>query len=447
MEEQEPNDLVDEYASLFLESLNDPVAFAENFLGFHPYPYQEEFLRDPSPLIVACCGRQVGKTTLTAVKALHFALGTRSVRILIVSAGLRQSMILFDKILEFIELAIPAKTLLRYRSRTKVQFLNGSEIVALPCGRDGSTLRGFTADMVILDECNFIPAIVIDSVIRPTMITRPDARLVMLSTPWMKDHPFYEALTKPELGFKAYVWPTSMNPQITKERLELERRTIGEQDFNREYNAFFQDDQFAYFPSTLVLTCTDDYQLNPDPMSDERLHGEFFVGIDFGKHADHTAIAIVERVSEKDIRLVYLKQFELNTPYAVIIAFVKRLHETYQFTSGSLDQTGVGEGPYEAIRAFMPSMKGVTLTAPVKEDILGKLRLQMEARKLTLPRDHTPLLTQITSQQAEPMTSGRLKFYHPTGTKDDQLWALALAIHATVEQGSAGILMPVKRRL
>ena len=141
MEEQEPNDLVDEYASLFLESLNDPVAFAENFLGFHPYPYQEEFLRDPSPLIVACCGRQVGKTTLTAVKALHFALGTRSVRILIVSAGLRQSMILFDKILEFIELAIPAKTLLRYRSRTKVQFLNGSEIVALPCGRDGSTLR------------------------------------------------------------------------------------------------------------------------------------------------------------------------------------------------------------------------------------------------------------------------------------------------------------------
>jgi len=444
---EEHDDLVNKYASLFLESLNDPVAFAETFLGFKPYPYQEEFLRDSSPLIVACCGRQVGKTTLTAVKALHFALGTRSVRILIVSAGLRQSMILFDKILEFIELAIPAKTLLRYRSRTKVQFANGSEIVALPCGRDGSTLRGFTADMVILDECNFIPAIVIDSVIRPTMITRPNARLVMLSTPWMKDHPFYEALTKPELGFKAYVWPTSMNPQITKERLELERKTIGEQDFNREYNAIFQDDQFAYFPSTLVLACTDDYQLNLDSASDEKLRGEFYVGIDFGKHADHTAIAILERVSDKETRLVCLKQFELNTPYTTIIGFVKQLHEVYQFTAGRLDQTGVGEGPYEAIRAFMPTMKGVTLTAPVKEDILGRLRLEMEARRLTLPRENTQLLTQITSQQAEPTTSGRLKFYHPTGTKDDQLWALALATHATTETGPPGTIVPLKRRL
>ena len=43
-----------------------------------------------------------------------------------------------------------------------------------------------------------------------------------------------------------------------------------------------------------------------------------------------------ERVSEEEIRLVYLKQFELNTPYAAIIAFVKRLHITYEFTSGRL---------------------------------------------------------------------------------------------------------------
>lgn len=201
--------LIKEYSQLFAESLADPVAFAAEFLNFDAFPYQKEFLRDQSPLIVACCGRQVGKTTLASIKALHFALSRSSVRVLIVSAGLRQSMILFDKILDFIEASVPARALLAYRSRTRVRFANGSEIVALPCGRDGTTLRGYTANMVILDEANFIPKIVIDSVIRPTTITRPNARLIMISTPWTRDHPFYEALTRSGLG----LWPTYGQPR------------------------------------------------------------------------------------------------------------------------------------------------------------------------------------------------------------------------------------------
>jgi phage FluMu gp28-like protein len=208
------SEIVKRYAERFLESLPDAVTFAKDYLGFRPFKYQEEFLRDQSPLNAACCGRQVGKTTLAAIKALHFALARNGVRILIVSAGLRQSMILFDKILEMSEAALPARLLTSYRTRTRIRFANGSEIVALPCGRDGSTLRGFTSDMVILDEANFIPRIVIESVVRPTMITRPAARLIMISTPWMRDHPFYEALSKPELGFKTYTWPTSINPLV-----------------------------------------------------------------------------------------------------------------------------------------------------------------------------------------------------------------------------------------
>lgn len=113
------------YAQLYHKALDDPVEFARTFLHFQPYPYQEKFLRDNSTLIAACCGRQVGKTTLAAIVALHFALAKNHVRILIVSAGLRQSIILFDKILDDTQTAIPAKALLTYRTRTKVRFSNG----------------------------------------------------------------------------------------------------------------------------------------------------------------------------------------------------------------------------------------------------------------------------------------------------------------------------------
>jgi hypothetical protein len=286
------NQIINQYTNSFKQSLADPVTFAKRFLGFHPFQYQVNFLRDQSPLIAACCGRQVGKTTLAAIKALHFALSNKSVHILIVSAGLRQSRILFDKILNLLSGCLPATILLSYKSRTKLQFENGSTIVALPCGRDGTTLRGFTADMAILDEANFIPRIIIESVIRPTTITRKKAKLVMVSTPWTKDHPFYEAITKPEQGFHTYTWPTRMNPTVTPERLQLERDTIGEYDFNREYNGIFLDDQYAYFPSNLVLDCTDDYELNNE-MNLQTYPGPYYVGIDFGKHADHSTIAIL----------------------------------------------------------------------------------------------------------------------------------------------------------
>jgi phage FluMu gp28-like protein len=425
--------IVREYADRFLKSLEDPVTFARDFLEFQPFTYQTEFLRDQSPLIAACCGRQVGKTTLAAIKALHHALSNRFVRVLVVSAGLRQSMILFDKITGLIDACIPARALRTYSTRTRVRFANGSEIVALPCGRDGSTLRGYTADLVILDEANFIPRIVIESVIRPTLITRPNARMIMISTPWMKDHPFHEAMNNAELGFKTYSWPTRMNPLVGQERLERERLTVGEYDFNREYNSIFQDDEFTYFPSSLVLACADDYELdNEEPTTRQRPNGEYHIGIDFGKHADHSAIVILQKISDDQIRLVYLKEFQLNTPYRDVIGSVRRLNDSYRLTGGCLDRTGVGEAPYEEIREFMPQIKGTTLTVQAKEDLMGKLKLAMENHRITIPLDQRRLLTQITSQQCKPLATGQLQFTHPSGTNDDLLWALALAAQSTL---------------
>jgi phage FluMu gp28-like protein len=353
-------------------------------------------------------------------------------------------MILFDKIFGKAENSIPVSTLMTYQSRTRLSFANGSEIVALPCGRDGYTLRGFTCDMVILDECNFIPRVVIDSVIRPMTITRPKAKLIMISTPWMRDHPFYEAISKPELGFKTYTWPSSMNPLITAEKLDQERKTIGEYDFNREYNAAFLDDVFSYLPSSLVLGCTDDYPLHGDPAPSQKYKGRYVVGVDFGKHADHTVVTVLHQNEKGELKLVYLKEFSLGIPYTAVIGSLRRLNEAYSFEAGCLDKTGVGEGPYEEIAQFMRVMEGVTLTAHAKEDVLGRLKLTMERGKLVLPRDCSGLLIQMTAQRCEPTTSGTLKFSHPPGTHDDQLWSLALSVYAS-HQPTRPTFKPVTR--
>jgi phage FluMu gp28-like protein len=62
-----------------------------------------------------------------------------------------------------------------------IELRNGSKIIALPCGPDGATLRGYTADLVVMDEAAFMPEDVIASVIFP-MLATTNGTAIMLST-------------------------------------------------------------------------------------------------------------------------------------------------------------------------------------------------------------------------------------------------------------------------
>ena len=76
----------------------NPTLFTKLLLNFKPYPYQQKLLNDPSKRIVACMGRQTGKTTTIAAKAIHHAYTHPNTTTLIISPSLRQSMIMFEKI-------------------------------------------------------------------------------------------------------------------------------------------------------------------------------------------------------------------------------------------------------------------------------------------------------------------------------------------------------------
>jgi hypothetical protein len=104
--------------------------------------------------------------------------------------------------------------------------------------------------------------------------------------------------------------------------------------------------------------------------------------------------------------LVYLREFQLETPYTTVIATIRTLQAAYKFRGGRLDQSGVGEAPYEQIREFAPTIQGITLTIRTKQDILGNLRLKLENHEVTIPREPQSLHTQLTHQRCEPTRAG-----------------------------------------
>ena len=78
----------------------DRVAFAEE-LGIVPDPWQGEFLGSSADRVLLNCSRQSGKSTMSAVIALHRALYHPGSLVLCLAPALRQSQELFGKIAGF----------------------------------------------------------------------------------------------------------------------------------------------------------------------------------------------------------------------------------------------------------------------------------------------------------------------------------------------------------
>jgi phage FluMu gp28-like protein len=419
----------------------DPVVFAEVVLGFHVFGYQAELLRSQSKRIVACWARQTGKTSAIAVKVVHFAFTNANTTTLIVSRGLRQSMIMFGVIENFVSTNPILRKSVVKSTRTLIQLRNGSQIVALPCGPDGSSLRGHTADLVVMDEAAFMPEDVIASVIFPMLATTNGAA-IMLSTPWGRDHIFYRSFKNP--GYWSQHVRAEECPLISKEFLEEQRRDIGELRFKMEYEAEFVDDENSFFKQDLIRECVEDYEL----LGDEQLKnegknpGNYFLGADFGKRIDYSVVALLKE-EDGHYRLILLKQFELGTPYVEIVGFIHRLDQKFDIQKGFVDQGAVGESLVEEIKDFAPQIEGVPFTAKIKQDLMILMQTRMEQKRLTLPLDRV-LLAQLNEQEyrfgktkptESPEEKGVMTFYHPSGAHDDQLWALALAVYAAKEKG------------
>jgi hypothetical protein len=143
----------------------NPTFFAQLILNFKPFSYQQKLLNDPAKRVIACMGRQTGKTTTIATKAIHYAYSHKNTTTLIISPSLRQSMIMFDKILTFTHANTFLRRSITRKTRTIIQLTTGSQIIALPCSEH--LLRGYTANLAICDEASFIPETIITEILSP----------------------------------------------------------------------------------------------------------------------------------------------------------------------------------------------------------------------------------------------------------------------------------------
>jgi hypothetical protein len=229
----------------------DPVRFAKELLNFCPDPLQERVLDPRNTHGILNCSRQWGKSTLTALKAVHRACIDNGALVLIVSPSERQSAEFVLKAAQFVrELGVPVKG----DGRNKISLLlpNGSRIVGLPSRE--MTVRGFSAvSLLILDEAARVPDMMYDAV-RP-MLAVSNGDLWLMSTPFGKRGFFYEEWTGSDPDWVRITATAEQCPRISQKFLEKERRKVSDAWFRQEYLCEFTLESGALFDEALIRGC------------------------------------------------------------------------------------------------------------------------------------------------------------------------------------------------
>jgi hypothetical protein len=224
----------------------DRVAFARA-LGVEPDRWQADLLRSTSDRVLLNCSRQSGKSTISAIIALHRALYHPGSLVLALAPALRQSQELFGKIAGFYrDLGRPVAP--QGERKLSLELENGSRIITLPGSE--KTIRGFSGvSLLIVDEASRV-ADELYFAVRP-MLAVSGGSLMMLSTPYGKRGVFYEEWVSGQ-GWERYEITASRCPRISEEFLEEERAALPSWVYRQEYCCSFEETDDQVFTTDMI---------------------------------------------------------------------------------------------------------------------------------------------------------------------------------------------------
>ncbi|QPM89117.1 terminase large subunit domain-containing protein [Pseudooceanicola algae] len=237
-----------------LERQLDPEARLAHWMQHPPDPWQVEAFTTAASEIAMRVGRQSGKTSVLAARAVEELHVPNSLTICVAPAE-RQAKIIAREIgqqLQRTDLLIARSTL------TELEMANGARVVALPSTSD--TIRGYpSVSLLIIDECAFLQGEgggedLISGVL-PMLTTK--GQVYFSSTPAGK-HNYFARLfldAKPGDGIHRIVVKGTDIPRLA-EKVERMRRTLSATKFRQEIEVEMLADGQAYFDLSIIEQAT-----------------------------------------------------------------------------------------------------------------------------------------------------------------------------------------------
>jgi len=217
-------------------------------IGFQPDDWQRTLLRSTSSRVLLLCSRQLGKSTGTACVALLEAYLNPDALILLSSKTERQAGELFSKVAKY-HRQLQLVDTVRDMALT-LELANGSRIIAL-CG-EGDNFRGYSDPrLCVVDEASIVSDSVLNALLPMLLVS--GGRLIALSTPRGKRGWFYEKWISDEHDWMRLNARAADSPRISKQRLEEQRRSLGERLYSQEFlNEFIESEGQLFSDETIA---------------------------------------------------------------------------------------------------------------------------------------------------------------------------------------------------
>ncbi len=389
--------------------------------------WQKEVLECKTNLCL-CSGRQVGKSTVIAMKAGEEAVKTPNQSIMIIASVERQALLLFEKVLSYIydNYKSYIKTGKDRPTKHELKLKNGSIIRSLPTGDSGYGIRGFTINSLYADEAHFINEDVWQAV--TPMLSTTGGRINLLSTPFGATGYFYDRFY--DKKFKAIhvnaeeVAQSRPEPQRTwmLEHQKDERDRMTKLQYQQEYLGLFVGGIQRFLPEELI-----DEVLKIEKHKPE---GDKFQGIDIARMGgDETVLVSLDRIKRE--RLV---QFDIEIPEPQKLTDTARLiiHKDKEINHKKIfmDDGGLGVGVYDILyedpqtkhkveglnnasreieRTINQGKVKIKKKTLLGEDMAINLKNLMENNKIQLFND--PRIKQSLRSMQCDYSEGKLKIY------------------------------------
>ena len=364
--------------------------------------------------IILNTGRQVGKTLTFATKAAERMVKIPNTKIIAVSLTEDQAFLMKIMTQEHIEKNykpyLKVKKSLKPTKNT-IHLNNGSSYVVRPVGNTGDAVRGFTGDVLIVDEASRMPELMWMAA-KPTLLTT-GGDIWMCSTPFGRQGYFYDCFQNKHGHFKVFhvnseeviknraitdIW-TEKRREGGLRMLEEEKANMSELQYAQEYLGQFIDELRQYFPEeTIDKVCTEKRR---DAILKNR---DYFLGVDIARLGDDdTTYQIIHKINKENLvhvdSQIYKKQLTTQTEDRIL-----QTNSLYDFRRIYIDAGAgsLGVGIFDHLlrheetkrkvvainnRQIVLDRDGKSKQRLLKEDLYDNLRSLMEKNQIKLLDD------------------------------------------------------------
>tara|TARA_B100000073_G_scaffold337696_1_gene333920 strand:- start:584 stop:2278 length:1695 start_codon:yes stop_codon:yes gene_type:complete len=229
----------------FLEHYIKVISLDEGIVPFIPYPFQRELVDSfhGNRFTICKLPRQSGKSVTVTAYLIHQALFRDNINIAILANKRETAFELMQKLQTSYE-NLPKwlqQGVLAW-NKGSIELENGSRITA--SSTSSSAVRGFSYNIVMLDEFAFVPTNVADdffSSVYPTISSGKSTKVIIVSTPNGMNH-FYKLWTDAEKGKNSYNSIEAHWSEVPGRDEAWKQETIAntsEQQFQQEFECDF----------------------------------------------------------------------------------------------------------------------------------------------------------------------------------------------------------------